>query len=568
MTERTIAEDELRRIFGGSETKGLLWRSLFDHAFQFIGIVSVDGVLLEANQAALAAVGCTRDQVLGRLFWELPWWSHSEVDVARLRLAFERAQHGEFDRFETTHVATDGRQIAVDFSLTPVRDENGRVLFLVPEGRDISERKQHERERAFIAEAARLLSESLDRETIFERLAHHLVPAMADLCVITVVDANGPIPVAVAHREPEREPALRLMASRFTCEAGPRYSVPAVVTRGDSEIFPPLDAIDWSGEKLGEGFPLLLREVGARSFVCVPLRSRHQVLGVVSLIATTEGKRYGARELAVAEDLADRAAVAVENVRLYEEARRAVAARDDLIAAVSHDLRSPLNAIVLNASLIARSESPEEAECGAHIKRAARSMNGLIQDLLDLAKMDAGHLVLTPEPQRPDALIADALELLVPQASERSIRLLTEVGDSLARVKCERARVLRVFTNLVGNAIKFSPPVSAITLRATQDRDEVRFEIQDAGPGIPPDALEHLFDRHWQARKTAHLGNGLGLSIAKGIVEAHRGRIWAQSTLGAGSTFCFTLPILTFTGRREDREAEGMVGEDAAQEAE
>ncbi|HEX7601447.1 MAG TPA: ATP-binding protein [Polyangiaceae bacterium] len=541
MSDRAHAERELRRLFGEPEAAASSWRSLFDHAFQFIGLVSVDGILLEANRAALAAVGCTRDQVLGRPFWESPWWQHSEADVARLREAVERGRRGEFDRFETTHPGADGRPIAVDFSLTPVRDDAGRVLFLIPEGRDITERKRYEREREFVAEAGRLLSESLERDAIFERLAHHLVPEMADVCVITVVEPGGAVPVAVAHRDSTQEPALRALARAFTCEKGDRYFVPGVVATGHSEIFPPLDAPARDGAPLGGGFPKLVREVGACSFVCVPLRSRGRVLGVMSLMSISPEKRYAARDLELAEDLAHRAAAAVENVRLYEEARRAVAARDDLIAAVSHDLRSPLNAIVLNATLVARG-STSAVECGEHIRNAAWSMNTLIQDLLDLAKIEAGHLTLVPEPCGASALVSSALEQLEPQAAARSIRLHEEIGEEAPRVLCERARVLRVFSNLVGNAIKFGPEGGSIVLRVTNEGREVRFEIQDTGPGIPPEAIEHIFDRYWQARKTANLGNGLGLSIAKGIVEAHGGRIGVQSVLGAGSTFFFTLP--------------------------
>ncbi|MEI8255397.1 MAG: PAS domain S-box protein, partial [Deltaproteobacteria bacterium] len=502
MTERERAEREIQRIFGETETRGLLWRSLFDHSFQFIGIVSTEGLLLEANHAALTAVGCTRDQVLGRPFWELPWWVHSEAAAARVRQAFESARRGEFDRFETTHAAADGQTIAVDFSLTPVRDENGHVAFLIPEGRDITERKRHERERAFIAKAERLLSGSLERDTIFERVAHHLVPETGDVCVITVVEPGGPVPVAVAHRDPEQEPTLRALAQQFTCEVGDRYSVPAVLSNGHSEIFPPVDAQGWDGEPLGEGFPRLLREVGARSFMCVPLQSRQRVLGIVSLMSTSPGKRYTARDLELAEVLAHRATVAVENIQLYEEARRAVAARDDLIAAVSHDLRSPLNAIVLNASLLARSGSLE-SECGEHIIRAARSMNTMIQDLMDLAKIEAGRLSLVLESHDPAVLVSEALEMLAPQARAKLIPLRIETEVAGPRVLCERSRVLRVFSNLVGNAIKFSREGAPIVLRVTHDSAEVRFEIQDAGPGISAEAIPHIFDRYWQARETA-----------------------------------------------------------------
>jgi signal transduction histidine kinase len=176
------------------------------------------------------------------------------------------------------------------------------------------------------------------------------------------------------------------------------------------------------------------------------------------------------------------------------------------------------------------------------IQRAAHRANRLISDLLDVAKIQAGGLTVELASLDVPSLVQEALESAAPMATSKKLTVERVVADNIPPVAADRDRVLQVFGNLLGNAIKFTPAGGQITIRAENDGKEAKFAVCDTGPGIPPEQVPHVFDRYWQAKSTAKLGTGLGLSIAKGIVEAHAGRIWVESEPGRGASFIFTLP--------------------------
>ncbi len=233
-----------------------------------------------------------------------------------------------------------------------------------------------------------------------------------------------------------------------------------------------------------------------------------------------------------------------------EEARRAVAARDEVIAVVSHDLRNPLNAVKMAAQL-AEAESARGAGASAEtlhkrmamISRSVERMARLIGDLLDVTRIEAGGFVLERASHPVTALVDEAVQHQRVLADARQLALRAEVAPGLPGVYVDRERVLQVFANLLGNAIKFTPPGGSVTVRAERDGACVRFAVADTGSGIAPEDLPRIFDRFWQARRTARQGTGLGLPIAKGIIEGHQGAVWAESAPGVGSTIYFTLPV-------------------------
>jgi PAS domain S-box-containing protein len=221
-------------------------------------------------------------------------------------------------------------------------------------------------------------------------------------------------------------------------------------------------------------------------------------------------------------------------------AKRASRARDDILGIVAHDLRNPLAAIVSLAHVL-RAKGPE-AEVGNEIAVAANRMNRLIGDLLDVTRMEAGHLSLKRERLPAAEIITDALEGQTALASSASLELRLETAPELPDISADRDRLLQVFENLIGNAIKFTKPGGRITLGATARAGEVLFSVSDTGRGIASTHLPHVFDRFWQVPGTERRGIGFGLAIVKGIVEAHGGRVWVQSSPGEGSTFFFTIP--------------------------
>jgi signal transduction histidine kinase len=240
---------------------------------------------------------------------------------------------------------------------------------------------------------------------------------------------------------------------------------------------------------------------------------------------------------AVAEKTAAVAALA-----MAEQARRL---RDDLLAMVSHDLKTPLSSILLATELIEGGGAvPEKFRTVAKQAHAsAQGMVRMIGDLLDWAGIDAGTLSVTPAPVPLGSLLEAAGSLMHPLAEEKSITLDFAATDPDALVVCDEGRALQVLANLIGNAIKFSPPGSRIDVRAAPRHGQAAFTVADRGPGIPLDLQALIFERYWSTQLSSRKGHGLGLAIAKGLVEAQGGRIWVESTSGRGSVFGFTLPL-------------------------
>ncbi len=263
------------------------------------------------------------------------------------------------------------------------------------------------------------------------------------------------------------------------------------------------------------------------------------------IFANAEGRVEAV--ISVSRDITDRIRAEQRLTEALKSRDQAIRVRDEVLALVSHDLRNPLGAISLSANLILKRFSPaRDAEVFRKtveiIQRAVAQMNRLVQDILVITKIEAGHLTLERQPARADSMIADAIKLLEPLAAEKNIEI--HVKDECAEVwvLADQDRIGQVFSNLVGNALKFTPEGGAITLSCKSRDTEVEYAVADTGVGIGEEHMAHLFDRFWQARHSNRAGTGLGLAIAKGIIEAHGGRIWAESRPGAGSVFHFTLP--------------------------
>lgn len=289
------------------------------------------------------------------------------------------------------------------------------------------------------------------------------------------------------------------------------------------------------------------------TYLSAPLVGRNgRTLGVIQLWGKKDGK-FTEGDEAILTQLAQMCSVALENARLYKAAQDATRARDDLVAIVSHDLRNPIHTINMAASFLLEVAPADDRRVTSRrqldvIRRSANRANRLISDLLDVARIQAGGLAVEPVPSDAASMVQEAFEAAAPMATGKRLTIEREVPENLPAVCSDRDRILQVFGNLIGNAIKFTPEGGQITIRAENEALAVKFAVCDTGPGIPPEHLPHVFDRYWQAKSTAKLGTGLGLSIAKGIVEAHGGRIWVESEPGHGASFLFTLPAAPAAG--------------------
>jgi PAS domain S-box-containing protein len=445
------------------------------------------------------------------------------------------------ERLELSGLRANGVEFPAEAAISKF-DVGGTRLFTVVL-RDISERTRAVAEERLLSDVSMILASTLDYEEILAKLAALVVGSLCDCCMVDLV-ANGHVrSLTVVHRDPGKAAVARALAQMPVDRRRPHLSSTALEERRPTlvtEVTPEyLAANTQSGEHLRA-----LRELGATSLMSLPLVAHDRVLGALILVNTT--RRYESRDLVFAQELAHRASLAVENARLYRSAQRATAARDDVLGVVAHDLRNPLNTILLQADLLGLSareaEGPARAPADV-IRNAAMRMNRLIQDLLDVASLDEGHLAIARDRVGSRDVVRDAVDAASPVAARSSLALSIEITTDLPDTWGDRGRILQVLDNLIGNAIKFTPSGGRITVGAAPRPGEVLFWVEDTGAGISAECAPHLFDRFWQADQADRRGAGLGLAIAKGIVDAHGGRIWVESAIGIGTTFCFTIPV-------------------------
>lgn len=408
--------------------------------------------------------------------------------------------------------------------------------------------EQEERRAAFLATAVQELTSSLDVDRAVSTLARLFVPNLAEICAIDLAEAEGGLRRnAVAHRDQSVEDGMRQQIGQ-TISSVPEALVRVMQDR-EAKIVGAASGLS--------GFISGIDE--QRIVMVVPMVSRGETLGIVTAAAPA-GQVFTREDLTLATDLARHGSLAIDNARLYLESQQALRAREEVLAIVSHDLRNPLNAITLAASLLERSQSipPEDREQFEVIGLSAGRMSRLIEDLLDVTRLEGNkRLPIDPAPLEVEPLLEETYELFKTEAATRSIRLQFGTSGKVPRVYADHHRVLQVLSNLIGNAMKFTPEGGMISLRADAQDGYVLFTVSDSGPGIPKKNLTDIFNPYWQAKRAERLGAGLGLPIAKGIVEAHGGQIWVESEPARETRFLFTLPVVRKeAGINSERSAE------------
>jgi PAS domain S-box-containing protein len=452
-------------------------------------------------------------------------------------------------------VAADGRVLWFRTALSRgVNDEGRPEIHAV--SIDVTDLKRAEGTQALFADLGAILSETLDYGASLQKVAARLVPHLADWCLID--ELIGPaklVELAAAHAEHAQELWLPRLERRGSTAISATV-VARVARSGKSEVFNAIPDERWLAEALGVRRLEPLRALGARSCMFVPLSARAQMLGVITLVSAGSRPAFVPSDLAVAEEIGRRAGMAMDNARLCREAERARQAREDLLAVVSHDLRNPLSSILTSVGMLDRTAGDERVQKFARtIFRSAERMDRLIRDLLDFAQIQSGALTVNRQVTDSAALIRDTVEILEPLTEKKKLRLETQVLGEL-RVSCDRDRILQVLSNLIGNAIKFTAEGGSISIRVSRSDGNAEFVVTDTGPGIPEPELSRIWERFWQGMGHAQGGVGLGLAIAKGLVEAHGGRMWAESTVGVGTTLHFTLPLASAESPAQDDRVE------------
>ncbi|HEX6574776.1 MAG TPA: ATP-binding protein [Gemmatimonadaceae bacterium] len=527
--------------------------SITDAVLAGIVTISADAVICvdEAqkiiffNEGAESIFGYQAEEILGQQLETLIPERYRPSHASHVRRFGNSETHARRmgERGQIVGLRKNNQEFPAEAAISHLGAPGNRVYSVVL--RDVTDRRRAHETQSFLAEAGETLASSLGYEQTLRNVARLAVPRIGDACAVHAFFNGQFLGIAVEHVDPERGREIERRRNEHPIDVASFHPVANAIRNQRAVI--------WSDSKTTD--PALqdsLKELGdiftepPPAGMVIPLIARGQLLGVLALYR--ERRSYDDDDLFLAEELARRAALAIDNARLHDLVHTGIRARDDMIGIVSHDLRNPVNAVkMLTGVMLDRPNgeplSPEVANYASVIRQAAEQMDELIQDLLDVTRVEAGRLAVSAKRENTEELLSDTLRMLAPVASEKGISLKLNAPDDLPDVMADRERFRQAISNLVGNAVKFSPSGTDILVRVAVLDGEMVFSVGDRGMGMTAEQLAHAFDRFWQSSRTDRQGAGLGLAITKGIVEAHGGRIWAESSPGKGSTFYFTLPV-------------------------
>ena len=670
MTDDALSDDVTRGRLADEERRALAQQIAAERAL-------LEAVVRQMPSGIIVAEAPSGRLILGNeeteRIWRHPFTPSADVEGYRAYRGFHadgrpyepaewplaRALAGETVQGVTIQIERgDGTRGVIEVSAVPIRDAAGRVVAGATSFADVTERQRDQASVRFLAEAGQILASSLDYETTLVSVARLAVPWLADWCAVDMADADGTVRrLAVAHVDPAKVALAHELQARFPPDPNAKTGVPNVLRTGEPELYPEIgDEVLVAGARSPEELQIA-RDLGLVSAMILPLTARGQTLGTISFVTAESGRLYGDFDLAVARELAGRAALAVDNARLYRRAQetesryRAIfegagdsivvsdldgrvvdvnpatvrmlgytaeelralppgalteqgaawigdqfaallatgewrgevdvrrkdgtllpldvhvtrlespdgpvlisTARDiserravermqrEFATMVGHELKNPLAALSGFAQLMRRRGTYSQRAVEAIVQQAGR-LDRIVGDLLDVSRFEAGRLDLRRAP-------VDLLE--VARACMEQVQVLDpdrlptlEAPDGPVVGYWDRGRLEQVLYNLLSNAMKYSPVDAPITVRVERAGDEACVRVMDAGPGIAPDALPRLFRRFSRLEGAASTapGLGLGLYISRALVEAHGGRIWAESEPGRGATFAFSLSI-------------------------
>jgi PAS domain S-box-containing protein len=514
------------------------------------------GRITEFNPAAERTFGYRRSEMLGRPMAEV--MIPPALRERHRRGLEEYLKTGEGPvigtRVELTAMRSDGSEFPVELTITRIASP-GEPMFTAYL-RDISERKLAEAERQdavrrweFLAQASAVIASSLDYEETLGALAELVVPFIADWCSVDIVDADGTIRrLGVAHADPARAELARVAAVYPPDPAG-RHPRTRVLRTGRSVLIPEVTDDGLAQVADGPEHLRVLRALGYRSAMIVALTARGRTLGALTFATAESGRQYVPRDLAFAEELARRAAIAMDNARLYRDAQEASRLKDEFLATVSHELRTPLQAMLGWVGVLRQGKvNPDrKAQALEIIERAGRAQAKLIEDLLDVSRIVTGRLHLDVFPTDLASVLEEALDVVRPAAEAKGVKLTAALDRSIGTVAGDPVRLQQAVSNLLSNAVKFTPSGGRAEIRLERNSSEISIVVKDTGQGIRTDFLPHVFEPFRQADAAGRRregGLGLGLAIVRRVVELHGGRVDARSEgEGRGTEILVTLPF-------------------------
>ena len=527
-----------------------------------ITVQDATGKLVYANQAAARQVGFASAEEFLAAPIEDVIARYDLIDEAGRPMPFDALPGRRALRGETEPAAIVGFRVKGDpmphwsvIQATAVTAD-GRVRFVINAFQDITRLKDTEDRLRVLADGGAILADSVDYPSTLQSLAELVVPRLADWCVVDIVESSGLRRVAVAHPDPRKRALAEEIQRRYPSDPDRPGGVGDVIRTGRTQLISRVSDEMLEAAARDETHLELIRSLGLRSAAIVPLIARGQVLGAITLAGAESGHVFEEADLPYLEDLARRAAVAVDNARLLHEAKEAIRLRDDFLAMASHDMRTPLQAILANIQLAARRLEREDADGSqraamrdnlAHAERSTGRLALLVGDLLDVAMLRSGHSLTL---ERSEVDIGGLVRRVAAdhQAATRTHRIEV-TGDLDAPITTDPVRLERVLDNLIGNAVKYSPDGGEIVVEITQGPRDASVSVRDHGIGIPASDLAAIFEPYRRGSNVSGLrGIGLGLSGSRDVIRELGGELTVESTEGEGSVFTARVPRAPASG--------------------
>jgi PAS domain S-box-containing protein len=542
-------------------------------------VVTIDheGRVLEFNPAAERTFGYTRKDVLGRRMVELivppELRDAHQLGIERYLSTGEARILGR--RIELTGYRSNGQRFPAEVAVMRI-DMPGPPMFTAFL-RDLSESKRLEGINQLLLGASEILATSLDYEETLRNLSHVVVPAFADWYAVDIVGPTGQLRrLEVSHRDPERILLARVLADRFPERPDDPGGVYEAVRTGKSNLLTDISDEYLVKNARNKEHLALLRRLGLRSAIIAPLKADERVVGAITLVTAESERHYDERDRAAAEDLARRAGQAIEKAKLFAEVRdareqleqqateleaqaeelaetaskaeEANRAKSDFLAAMSHELRTPLNAIMGYSQLLELGVhgtlQPKQLEDLKRIDRSAHHLLGLITDILNFAKIEAGRLEYAIERIALAPVLSSVEELIAPQAAAKKIdyQVSDACGDVL--VCADSEKLVQIFVNIASNAVRFTSEGGSIVIECRSTKDMVYADVRDTGIGVPASKRQAIFEPFTQVDRgyAGHRqGTGLGLAISRDLARGMGGDLTVTSEMGKGSTFTVAL---------------------------
>ncbi len=550
-TEALKKSEERYKAFIAQSTEGI-WRfelekqisikssfkKQIDHFYTY-------GYLAECNDAMAHMYGFTTSQdIIGARLSDL--LIRTDKNNTLYLTEFIRSQY-KLSEYESHEKDKDGNFHIFQNNLTGIV-EDGMLKRAWGTQRDITKQKRAEQQQLFLEKASNMLVISLDQQFTLQQIAKLLVPYLADYCRIAITGEDNKIKeITVSHSDPTQVTLVEALFDSYKNIPNITHGVPKILQSGKSEMIPKIDDNVLKKFKTSKQLVTFVKKIGLKSYMGVPLIARGKTIGAITFSSIQDHRYYTKEDLQFTEELARRIALTIDNVRLFKEAQEAITLRDDFISVASHELKTPVTSVKIFTQVLQKhADENGDKKASLSLEKMDKQINKLtelIYNLLNIAKIQTGRLEFNEKVFDFDQMVHEAVDVMQHMTTKHTLQLQ---GITNKKIRGDEDRIGQVLSNLISNAIKYSPTSDKVIITLTTKKDSIGVSVQDFGIGMDREHLDKIFHRFYRVSSNTDKtfpGLGIGLYISNEIIKRHNGRLWAESKTGYGSTFYFTMPI-------------------------